>query len=160
MSTVPWSEVWPYSFMLTVTLSATLTPAYNHQFFFFSSTDAILLQAVPPFHIFGSRRLATLLLLYVLEPIPPPPLLRPCFSQPYCCCSKTLYLFLTQSLLHSSLSGNCPCPRTRCCCPPTLHFSLLSREGERGGRGLRVLLMYGLEIALAKPINSCSYLGC
>jgi hypothetical protein len=82
---------------------------------FFSSTDAILLQAVLPLHTFGGRRLATLLSRYVLEPIPPL-LLRPCFSQPYCCCFKTLYLFFTQSTLHPSLSGNCPC----------LHTSLLS----------------------------------
>jgi len=33
MSTIPWSEVWPYSFMLAVTFCATPNPAYNHQFF-------------------------------------------------------------------------------------------------------------------------------
>lgn len=34
MSTIPWSKVWPYSFMLAVTLCTTPTPVYNHQFLF------------------------------------------------------------------------------------------------------------------------------
>ncbi len=57
---------------------------------------------------------------------------------------------------------NCPCPHVSLLSsypPLLLVLSLLSREGERGGRGRRVLLMYGLEIALAKPINRCSYLA-
>ena len=33
-----------------------------------------------------------------------PPLLRLCFSQPYSCCFKSLYLFSTQSTLHPSVA--------------------------------------------------------
>jgi hypothetical protein len=71
MSTVPWSEVRPYSSMLTVTLCATPTPAYNHQFLFFSSTDAILLQAVLPLYT-GRTQVGHVVITLRTRTNPPP----------------------------------------------------------------------------------------
>ncbi|KAI9460467.1 hypothetical protein BJY52DRAFT_255990 [Lactarius psammicola] len=110
MSTFPWSEVWPYSFMLAVTLCATPLPhTITNSFFLIHGRHSPSSRTSLPYiwrtqvgHVVVTLRTRT----------NPPSLLRPCFSQPYCCCFKTPYLFFTQSTLHLSLSGNCPCSHT------------------------------------------------
>jgi hypothetical protein len=126
---------------------------------FFSSTDAILLQAMLTLITLGGRRL-THVVITLRTRTNPPPLLRPCFSQPYCCCFKTLYLSFTQTPYIPFCRVTVLVPHTSLLSSYLPLLPALSGEGEHGRRGRRVLLMYGLEIALAKSINSCSYLGC
>jgi hypothetical protein len=112
-----------------------------------------------PLITLGGRRL-THVVITLRTRTNPPPLLRPCFSQPYCCCFKTLYLSFTQTPYIPFCRVTVLVPHTPLLSSYLPLLPVLSGEGEHGRRGRRVLLMYGLEIALAKSINSCSYLGC
>ena len=85
---------------------------------FFSSTDAILLQAVLP-PTYGGRRLATLLSCYVLEPIPSLSCARAFHSRIAVVLKHFIYL---RKAPYIPLSRVTVLVRTRHCCPPTLHF--------------------------------------
>ena len=89
-----------------------------------------------------------------------PPLLRPCFHSPIAVVLKHFIYPLRKAPYIPFCRVTVLVPHTSSLSSYLPLLPVLSGEGEHGGRGRRVLLMYGLEIALAKSINSCSYLAC
>jgi hypothetical protein len=142
LSVAAWSEVWPYSYVSCRTCATpTPTPPYSHQLPSFSHLRTPFpFQSCTSLDVLGIRS-ATLLLLRTRTKYPLP---RARASHSDCCCFKHVIYPYAKPL--TSLLGHYPV-HTRPCCPPTLHFlqpyDWCLMKASEGGRGRRVVLMYG-----------------
>lgn len=144
--------------MLAVTLCATPTPAYNHQFFFsHPRTPFSFKLCFLPY--FGRMQVDHAVITLRTRTNPPPLSCARALHSPFAVVLKHFIYPLRKAPYIPFYRVTVRVPYTSLLSSYLPLLPVLSGEGEHGGRGRRVLLMYSLEIALAKSINS-SYLGC